>query len=73
MFQENKARQIFQQTNISYPLIRTLMCAYQGEGLEMFLFSKICRAFFFFTFEIRLFALLTTKSLPGDNSVSGKV
>ena len=28
-FQENKARHIFQKTNISYPLMRTRMCAYQ--------------------------------------------
>ena len=26
MFQENKARQIFRKTNISYPLIRTRTC-----------------------------------------------
>ena len=30
VFQENKARQIFRKTNISYPLIRTRTCAYQG-------------------------------------------
>ena len=28
VFQENKAREIFRKTNISYPLIRTRMCAY---------------------------------------------
>ena len=28
-FQENKALRIFQKTNISYPLMRTRMCAYQ--------------------------------------------
>ena len=44
VFQENKARQIFQKTNISYPLIRT---AYQGvrnvrfpENLTYFVFLK---------------------------------
>ena len=26
VFQENKARQIFRKTNISYPLIRTRTC-----------------------------------------------
>ena len=43
VFQENKARQIFQKNNISYPLIR----AYQGkrnvrfsENLACFVFSK---------------------------------
>ena len=55
VFQENKARQIFQKTNISYllirhisfPLIRTCMYAYQGvrhyrfsENLECFVFLK---------------------------------
>ena len=30
VFQENKARQIFRKTNISYPLIRSRRCAYQG-------------------------------------------
>ena len=29
VFQENKARQIFRKTNISYPLIRSGTCAYQ--------------------------------------------
>ena len=28
VFQENKARQIFQKANISYSLIRTPTCAY---------------------------------------------
>ena len=43
--QENKARQIFQKTNISDPLIRTRACAYQGirnvsfsENLACFVF-----------------------------------
>ena len=30
VLQENKERQIFQKTNIAYPLIRTRACAYQG-------------------------------------------
>ena len=30
VFQENKACQIFRKTSISYPLIRTRTCAYQG-------------------------------------------
>ena len=47
VFQENKARQIFRKTNISYPLIRTRTCAYQGvrnvpfsENLTCFVFLK---------------------------------
>ena len=30
VFQENKVRQIFRKTNISYPMILTRGCAYQG-------------------------------------------
>ena len=47
VFQENKARQIFRITNISYPLIRTRTCAYQevrnvrfSENLTCFVFLK---------------------------------
>ena len=47
VFQENKARQIFPKTIISYPLTRTLTCAYQGvrnnrfsENLACFVFLK---------------------------------
>ena len=47
VFQENKARQVFRKTNISYPLIRTRTCAYQGvrnvrfsENLACFVFLK---------------------------------
>ena len=37
VFQENKARKIFQKTNISYPLISTRTCAYQGVRNVRFL------------------------------------
>ena len=47
MFQESKPRQIFRKTNISYSLIRTRTCAYQGvrnvrfsENLACFVFLK---------------------------------
>ena len=47
VFQENKARQIFRKTIISYPLIRTYARAYQGvrdvhfsENLACFVFLK---------------------------------
>ena len=47
VFQENKARQIFRKTNISYPPIRTRTFAYQGvrnvrfsENLGCFAFLK---------------------------------
>ena len=47
VFQENKARQIFRKTNISYPLIRIRARAYQrvrnvrfSENLACFVFLK---------------------------------
>ena len=50
VFRENKARQIFRKTNISYPLIRTDTFVYQGvrnvhfsensENLACFFFLK---------------------------------
>ena len=53
VFQENKARQIFRKTIISYSLIRTRI------------FRKICSALFSWNngFEIRLFALLPMNEL----------
>ena len=36
VFQEGKARQNFRKTNISYPLIRTRTCAYQGVRNVLF-------------------------------------
>ena len=41
VLQENKPRQIFGRTNISYSLIRTRTCAYQ-EVRNVFGFRKIC-------------------------------
>ena len=47
LFQKNKPRLIFRKTNISYPLIRSRTCAYQGvrnvrfsENLAYFVFLK---------------------------------
>ena len=47
LFQENKARQIFRKMKISYPMIHTRTCAYQGvrnvcflENLAHFVFLK---------------------------------
>ena len=45
VFQENKAHQIFRKTNISYPLIHTRTCAYQGvRNVRIFLgkFGVLC-------------------------------
>ena len=47
MFQENKARQIFQKTNISYPLIHTSgakKCSFFGKfGVVCFLETPVLR------------------------------
>ena len=60
VFQENYTRQIFRKTNISYPLIRTRTCAYQG--VRKFVFRKTWRALFSWNtrFRIRPFAILPT-------------
>ena len=61
VLQQNKSCQIFQKTNISYPLIRTRTCAYQGVRYICFL-RKIWLAEFYCypRFEICPFALLPT-------------
>ena len=58
VFQENKARRIFRKTNISYPLIRTRTCAYQG--VRNVRFWKIWHDLFSWNtrFEIRPFAFV---------------
>ena len=53
VFHENKARQIFRKTNISYPLIRT--CAYQG--VRNVRFSENLACFVFFETPVLRFAL----------------
>ena len=44
VFQENKARQVSQKTNISYPLIHTRACACKGGKKCSFFenFGKLC-------------------------------
>ena len=56
LLQENKARQIFRKTNISYPLIGTRACAYQGGGKCSF-FKKL--EFSIENLEVLLFCLIT--------------
>ena len=60
VFHENKARQIFRITNISYPLIRSCKCSYQG--VRNVRFSKNWCALFSWNtrFEILPFDLLPT-------------
>ena len=45
VLQENKERQIFRKTNISYPLIRTRTCAYQGVRNVRFSENLACFVF----------------------------
>ena len=65
VFQENKARQIFRKTIISYPLIRRYTCTYQDVTNLRFSENLACFVVFFWNtrFEIRLFALSPT--IPG--------
>ena len=46
VFQKNKTHQTFQKTNISYPLIRTGTCVYQGVRNVRFSENLVCFAFF---------------------------
>ena len=55
MLQENKARQIFRKTNISYPPIRMRTCSYQGIRDVRFL-ENLAR--FFLVTPVLRFALL---------------
>ena len=57
VIQENKVRQFFRKTNISYLLIRTRTCAY--NGVRNFRFSEILACFISWNthFQIRLFVL----------------
>ena len=45
LFQENKARQIFRKMKISYPMIHTRTCAYQGVRNVRFLENLLCFVF----------------------------
>ena len=61
VFQENKGREILRKTNISYPLVRTRVCAYQGVRNVCFLENLACFVSCDTRFEIRPFALLPTE------------
>ena len=59
VFQENKARQIFRKTNISYPLIRTRTYVCVSVGKKCSLFSSENLAYFVFLFtSVLRFAFL---------------
>ena len=58
VFQDNKIRQIFRKTNISYPLIT---CAYQGVRNVRFSKNLTCFVFLKHPFLESLFCLITYK------------
>ena len=62
MFQENKARQIFRKANISYPLIRTPTCVYQGIKNVCFSESLACFVFLKHPFLDSPFCLITDEN-----------
>ena len=59
MFQENKAQQIFQKTNISYSLITTRTCAYQSVRKVRFSENLACFVFLQHPFLDSPFDLIT--------------
>ena len=59
LFQESKPRQIFRKTNISYPLIRTRRCAYQGVRNVRFSGNLACFVFLKHSFWDSPFYLIT--------------
>ena len=61
VFQENKARQIFRKTIISYPLMRTRTCTYQG--VRNVHFSENLACFVFLKHQLRLTFCLTNDEL----------
>ena len=59
VFQESKTRQIFRKTSISYPLIGTRMCAYQGVRNVRFSGNLMCFVFLKDPFWDSHFCLIT--------------
>ena len=59
LFQESKARQIFRKTNISYPLIRTRTCVYQGVRNVRLSENLVCFVFLQHPFWDSPFCLIT--------------
>ena len=61
VFQENKARQIFQKTNIFYPLLRTGTYVYQGVRNVQLPGNLACLIFLKHPFGDSHFCLITDK------------
>ena len=67
LFQENKARQIFRKINISYPLIRTCTCTYQGVRNDHFAENLTHILFLKHPFWNSLFCLVTDEIIYGKS------
>ena len=61
-WQENKARQIFRKINISYPLICTCMCAYQGVRNVCYSKNLACFLFLLLPSWYSSFCLITDET-----------
>ena len=59
VFHKNKARKILPKKNISYPLIRTRMCVYQGVRNVRFSENLACFVFLKHMFSDSHFCLIT--------------
>ena len=70
VFQENRARQIFRKTNISYPLIRTRTCAYQGVRNVLFSENLACFVFLKHPFWDLRFCLITDDMMGSEEHTS---
>ena len=65
VFQENKAHQISWKMNISYPLVCTRICAYQGVRSNCFSENLTCFVFVKHPFWDSPFFLITNKLFIG--------
>ena len=66
VFQENKVRQIFRKTNISYPLIRTRTCVYPGVRNVRFSENLACFVFLKHPFRDSPFCVITDDFFPQE-------
>ena len=65
VFQEKQSRSNFLKTNISYPLIRTRTCAYQGVRKVCFSENLACFVFLKHPFGGLFFCLITDEFAQG--------
>ena len=68
VFQENKVRQIFPKTSISYHPIRARTCAYQGVKNAGFSENSACFVFLKNSFWDSPFCLITVIFIPNHKT-----